>query len=72
MDEVQLREDIEHLIETLGWQHVQRFIEARIEHHKNQLQTCALDDVMKHRHKIEAYNSIFTEINSILEVAEHP
>ena len=65
MDDEQIKQDIENMLSSDGWQHVKSFIDDRILDHKNQLQTCALEDVMKHRHKIEAYTSIYTQINSL-------
>lgn len=67
-DAVSLQQDAEairQMQETEGWQLVSNYIEAKLIDHKGQLLHCSLEEVMKHRHMITAYNSINIHLNEI-------
>lgn len=51
-------EALQRMIDGDGWPHVQNYIERRIADHTNQLLTCKIEDVLKHRAKVETFNSV--------------
>ena len=58
------------MLQTEGWEIAERFINSRIDDHRKQLEYCQLEDVPKHRHMIQAYQSITTHINEQIAKAE--
>jgi len=52
------KEAISYLVTIVGWQVVEVYIEARIADHIGQLMTCSIEDVPKHRAKVEALKGI--------------
>lgn len=49
-----------------GWQLVNDYIVMKLSYHKLQLLGCPLEEVMKHRNMIEAYNSIPFHLEGII------
>lgn len=50
-----------------GWQFVQEYMEGRIAYHTKQLLICDMEEVPKHRAKVEAFNSVLLFIQEALE-----
>lgn len=60
-------ESLQQMIDSDGWVYAQDFIERRIADHTNQLLTCKLDDVVKHRAKVEAFNAVLLFVKDAIE-----
>jgi len=60
-------ESLQQMIDGEGWGYVQEYINERIADHTNQLLTCKLEDVMKHRTKVEAFNSVLLFVKDAIE-----
>ena len=70
-DETDARaEALQQMIDGEGWPHVKDYIERRITDHRNQLMTCKLEDVTKHRAKVEAYSSVLLYVKDAIEEAQ--
>ena len=64
-------EALRQMIDGDGWPYVQNYIEKRITDHTNQLLTCKIEDVIKHRAKVEALNRVLLFVkDSITEEQE--
>lgn len=60
-------EAIRYMMNTEGWQIIQRGIDSKVQFHKDQLVTCELDKVMYHRTMIEALKYVPTIIAEKIE-----
>lgn len=60
-------EALRRMLDGDGWPLVRNFIDGRIKYHTDQLLTCKLEDVAKHRDMVEAYKSVFIFINEAIE-----
>jgi hypothetical protein len=49
-------EELLELKEHEGWKKVEEYIKKRIKYHEQQLISCSLDDVIKHRERRDALN----------------
>ncbi len=77
MDEIARMEAVQNMLDTDGWPILEKFIRERIEDHRNQLLRCPIEDITKHRERVEAYNSVFLYIQQVLDegreaLAEQP
>ena len=50
-----------------GWQEVEEFLRDRIADNRNRLMSCEMVDVVKHRAKVEAFESVFIHIKEVIE-----
>jgi len=50
-----------------AWQFVQDYIGGRITYHTRQLLSCDMEEVPKHRAKVEAFNSVLLFIQDAIE-----
>lgn len=66
MDEVAQMEVVRELTNTEGWALVEQFITSKVDDHRKQLMTCKLEDVMKHRHKAEALESVLLYVQEVI------
>lgn len=53
---------IEHMLESVGWQMVEKYMKERIEGSKNQLLSCPLEKVSEHRAEAKALNGVLLYI----------
>ena len=60
-------ENLREMKLTEGWTMVEAFINRQIEASKSRLETCPLEEVEKHRHKMEAYRSVLRYIDDQIE-----
>ncbi|GIO13543.1 hypothetical protein J19TS2_30980 [Cohnella xylanilytica] len=61
-------ENFRYMTETVGWRELEEHIRGRISDHRNQLMTCATwDEVLEHRHKAEALESVFSHIQETIQ-----
>lgn len=67
MNEVSIMEYLRDMQMMEGWQIVEKFINERIEDNRSRLESCDIEDVEKHRHKIDAYKSIFRFIEDSID-----
>lgn len=77
VDDIARMEAVQCMLDTDGWPILEKFIRERIDDHKNQLLRCSIDDITKHRERVEAYNSVFLYIQQTLDegmeaLAEQP
>lgn len=59
-----------NLLASEGWRLIDQFIQERISDNKDRLMTCKVEQVMDLRSKVDAYNSIYSHLNEILEGEE--
>lgn len=64
MDEA---EAIRYMMNTEGWQIIQRGIDSKVRYHKDQLISCPLDKVEYHRTMIEAIKYVPSIIREKIE-----
>lgn len=57
---------IRHMMDTTGWKLTEQYIRGRIEAAKNQLMTCQIEDVPKHRATAIALQAVLVHIDGIL------
>lgn len=60
-------EALQQMLDGDGWPLVKTFIDDRIKYHTDQLLSCRLEDVPKHRVRVETYNSVFLFIRDAIE-----
>jgi len=60
-------ESLQEMVDGEGWGYVKEYIEARITDHKAQLMTCQIEDVTKHRAKVESLNSVLLFVQDAIE-----
>ena len=65
-DTESLAELMREMVDSQAWQCVEGYIKGRIEDHKNQLMTCQIEDVIKHRAKAEAYGSVLLHVQNMM------
>lgn len=59
---------LQYMTSVEGWVYLQQYIQSRIDDNMKKLLTCSgWDDVIKHRAKVEALNSVFIYINQTIE-----
>lgn len=58
---------LRNLASTEGWAYVESFMQERMEDSKNRLLTCELEEVAKHRARVEALQSVFIFIQKTIE-----
>jgi hypothetical protein len=61
---------IKEMTQSEGWEILEQFINDRIEENKNRLMACELKDVIKHRERVGALNSVLLYIKSTIEEGE--
>jgi hypothetical protein len=71
LDEIAKMEALKNMMALEGWPIVEQFIKDRIEENKNRLMNCELKDVIKHRAKAEALNSVLLYIKTTVEEGEN-
>lgn len=59
-----------NLLQSEGWQIVHQYITGQIQYHENQLLTCKLEDVIKHRERRDALNLVLIFIDEKSRPAE--
>ena len=69
-DTESLAELMREMVDSEAWQCVEGYIKGRIEDHKNQLMTCQMDEVVKHRAKVEAYGSVLLHVQSLMAAGQ--
>ena len=67
MDEVAKMELLRDMKDTEGWKLVDTYISDRIKDHTNQLITCPIEAIEKHRQRIEAYKSVLLYVEDEIE-----
>ena len=55
------------MLDTDGWQVVDEYLKQRIQDHKDQLMSCDIEDVVKHRAKAEALRSVLLYLQDIID-----
>lgn len=60
-------EKVRYMMNTEGWKIMQRDVDSKVQHHKDQLVTCPLDKVEYHRTMIEAVQYIPSRIKELIE-----
>lgn len=63
-------EAIRQMQQSIGWEIVSKFINKKIEQNKKELMSCLIEDVIKHRAKVKAYESIGVHLSGILNLIE--
>lgn len=67
MDEVARMEAVQYMLDTDGWPVIEKFIRERIEDHKNQLLRCPVEEITKHRERVEAFNSVLLYVRQVID-----
>ena len=67
LDEVGVMEYLRDMRDMEGWQLVETFINDRIKDHTDQLLTCEMEDIRKHRERVEAYKSVLLYVEDEIE-----
>lgn len=69
-DTESLAELMREMVDSEAWQCVEGYIKDRIEDHKKQLMTCQIEDVIKHRAKVEAYGSVLLHVQHMMAAGQ--
>ncbi len=67
MDEIARMEAVQCMLDTDGWPVIEKYIRERIEDHKNQLLRCPIEEITKHRERVEAYNSVLLYVRQVID-----
>ncbi len=63
---------IQNMTETTGWKIVEEYIRERMDGHKNQLMTCSMQDILKHRAEVKALNGVLLFIQDAIREGSEP
>lgn len=61
----EISEAIRNMKQMEGWIYVEKYIQSRVNYHKEQLLHCDVEKVMEHRNKIEALKGIDVHLEEI-------
>lgn len=66
----ELAEQLRYMMQLEGWKYVEKSMSDKIQYHTDQLLSCPLDDVMKHRNMIECMKWLPATIDEVFDQKE--
>jgi hypothetical protein len=71
MSAAERAENYRYMVDTAGWRDVEKHIRDRAADHRAQLMTCkSWEEVLEHRHKAEALESVLSHIKESIRKGE--
>lgn len=66
----ELAEQLRYMMKLEGWKYVEQAMSDKIQYHTDQLLSCPLDEVQKHRNMIECMKWLPAIIDEVFEQKE--